>query len=178
LSLAAGQFPMIDSGIPRLPRSGDFTYEGLLYFSAISTNKLPGILTQITGLPDNWHLIQGYVAGMYEFYNNPSDDVFKFTYSKIDTLNSALDNTGSGVFPYAFQNDIYALWSNQYPLNWNNIKVPVYWVNTELGFGDASYSISLLKNSKVTYSVVSGYGHADPVYASTAEKDFWNKLFP
>lgn len=179
ISLAARATPTGDSGVPRYPLQGNFTYEGLIYFSGINTNQLPGLLTPITGLPDNWNFKQGFFAGTYNFDPiNPLNDNYSFTHTNISTLYSALDSVNSGVFPLEEQRDFYSLWSNSYPLNWNNIRVPTYWINAELGFGDVSNFISLLKNSKVTYNTINNYGHGDPVYSTTAHIDFWNKLFP
>lgn len=178
LSIVARTNPSGDSGVPRYPLPGNFTYEGLLYFSSINTNQLPGLLTPITGLPDSWNFKQGFFAGTYHFdQTNPLGDKYNFTHTDVGTIYSALDSINSGIFPLAEQRDFYALWSNSYPLNWNGIKVPVYWINTELGFGDASHSIGLLNNSKVTYSIVNNYGHGDPTFSRTAQIDFWNVLF-
>lgn len=168
--------PTGDSGVPR-PMGGNFTNEGLVYFSLIFTNQLPGSLTEITGLPSDWNFKQGYLSGSYTFGTLPTDDTYSLNHTSIETVYSAVASIGSGIFPLAYERDFYALWSNSYPLNWNSINTPVFYVNTELGFGDVSYTTGLLKNIAI-YDVVIDYGHADPVYSNSANIDFWNKLVP
>ncbi len=168
--------PTGDSGVPR-PMGGNFTNEGLVYFSIIYTNQLPGLLTEITGLPSSWHFKQGFLSGSYTFGALPTEDRYSLNHTNIDTVYNAISSIGSGIYPLAYGRDLYALWSNSYPLDWNSIKVPVFYINTELGFGDASYTIGLLKSVAI-YDVVRDYGHADPVYSDTANVDFWNKLVP
>ncbi len=177
LAQQAQNDPNGDSGVPR-PVGGDFTNIGLLYFALINTNVLPGILTPTTGLPGNWQFVQGFLAGTYKFGPLPTEDVFSFTHTDIQTIYNSLTSLGSGIVPLAYDRDFFALLSNQFPLAWNNIKVPVFYINTGLGFGDASYTVGLLTNSNVTYGIVNDYGHADPVYSNTADVDFWAKLFP
>ena len=168
--------PTGDSGVPR-PAGDNFTNEGLLFFSLINTAFLPGLLTPITGLPSFWYLKQGFNSGTYEFGPTPLEDKYALLHTNIQTIFDALSSIGSGTYPIAYDRAFYALRINQFPLNWGNIKVPVFWINTELGFGDASFTISLLK-TQTTYDVVKNYGHADPVYSDTADIDFWPKLFP
>jgi pimeloyl-ACP methyl ester carboxylesterase len=168
--------PTGDSGVPR-PMGGNFTNEGLVYFALIYTNQLPGLLTEITGLPSNWNFKQGFLSGSYTFGTLPTDDIYSLNHTSIETVYSAIANISSGIYPVAYERDFYAVWSNSYPLNWNSIKVPVFYINTELGFGDVSHTIGLLKNVAM-YDVVIDYGHADPVYSNTANIDFWNKLVP
>lgn len=170
--------PTGDSGVPRpTPNGGNFTNEGLFFFSLIHTNVLPGLLTPLTGLPSFWYLKGGFAAGTYEFGSSPSEDKYSLTHTNIQTIFEALSNIGSGTYPLATDRDFYAIETNQLPLNLENIKVPIFWINAELGFGDVSYTISLLK-TQVTYEVVKNYGIADPIYSNTAEVDFWNKLVP
>lgn len=167
--------PTGDSGFPR-PYGSNFTNEALLFFSLIFTGQLPGLLTEITGLPSSWGFKQGFLSGTYQFGTLPTDDIYSLNHTNINTIYGALGSLGSGIYPLAYERDFYAVWSNSFPLDWKNIKVPVFYINTELGFGDASYTISLLK--KTTYDVVRDYGHADPVYSDTADTDFWIKLVP
>lgn len=169
--------PNGDSGIPRpVPSGGNFTNLGLLHFSLIFTGQLPGILTSITGLPGSWHFKQGFLSGTYQLGDTPIEDTFSLTHTNINTIYSAISLVGSGIYPLAYERDFYALWINSFPLIWTNIKASVFYMNTELGFGDQSYTVGLLTHSTVTYSIVNDYGHADPVYSDTAETDFWNIL--
>lgn len=171
--------PNGDSGVPRpVPSGGNFTNIGLLHFSLIFTGQLPGILTGITGLPGSWYFKQGFLSGTYQFGDTPIDDTFSLTHTNINTIYSAISSVGSGIYPLAYERDFYSLWINSFPLIWANIKVPVFYVNAELGFGDNSYTVGLLTHSHVKYSITNDYGHADSVYSDTAETDFWNMLVP
>jgi len=171
--------PNGDSGVPRpVPSGGNFTNIGLLYFSLIFTGQLPGILTNITGLPGSWYFKQGFLSGTYQFGDTPIDDTFSFNHTNINTIYGAISSVGSGIYPLAYERDFYSLWANSFPLIWEDIKAPVSYVNTELGSGDQSYTVGLLTHSTVAHSIVSDYGHADPVYSDTAEIDFWNILVP
>lgn len=170
--------PTGDSGFPRPVGGGNFTNEGLLYYALIHSNQLPGPLTGITGLSSSWYFKQGYLSGTYTFGNTPIDDTYNLTHTNIQTIYSLIATIGSGIYPMAFDRDIFAAWCNSFQLIFEDIKVPIFYINTELGFGDAAYTLSLLKNSNVTYSNVSGYGHADPTFSDTAEIDFWNILVP
>ena len=178
LSQAAQVNPNGDSGVPRPVPGGNFTNIGLLHFSLIFTGQLPGILTPITGLPGSWFLEQGFLAGTYEFGEIPTADIFILTHTSINTIFNAIPTIGSGIYPLAYERDIYALLINSFPLIWQNIKVPIFYVDAALGFGDASYTISILTNTNVTSSLIQDYGHADCVYSNTAEIDFWNILIP
>lgn len=170
--------PTGDSGFPRPVGGGNFTNEGLLFFALIFTGQLPGKLTEVTGLPSSWYFKQGFLAGTYEFGPTPIEDNYSLTYTNIETVFSALGSIGSGTYPMAYNRDFFAVWSNSYPLVWENIRVPVFYINTELGFGDVSHTISLLSSASVIYDVIMGYAHADPVFSETADTDFWNKLVP
>ena len=169
--------PTEDSGFPR-PTTGNFTNEGILFFSLIFTNQLPGLFTPITGLPSDWYFKQGFLAGTYEFGSTPLDDQYSLTHTDIQTVYSAISAIGSGMYPLAYDRDFFATWSGSFPLQFGDIKVPVFYINTELGIGDASFTVSLLNNPNVTYAIVNDYGHADPVYSNTANIDFWGKLVP
>ena len=170
--------PNGDSGVPRPVSGGNFTNIGLLYFSLIYTGQLPGTLTNTTGLPGSWYLKQGFLSGTYQFGDTPTSDTFSLAHTNINTIYSAISTIGSGIYPLSYDRDFYSLWINSFPLAWTNIKVPVFYVNTELGFGDESYTVGLLTHSNVTSNIVHDYGHADPVYSDTAGNDFWNILFP
>jgi len=169
--------PTGDSGFPRpSPYTGNFTNEGFLYFALIFTGQLPGPFTEITGLASSWYFRQGYLQGTYEFGTLPTDDRYSLTHTRIDTIYDVIASVGSGIYPLAYDRDFYAVWSNSYPLAWENIRVPVFYVNTEFGFGDASHTVSLLTSSIVMYDIVRDYGHADPTFSDTADIDFWDKL--
>lgn len=169
--------PIGDSGFPRpSPYTGNFTNEGLLFFSLIFTGQLPGTITATTGLPGSWYLKQGFLQGTYAFGTLPTDDRYGLAHTNINTVYNTVGSIGSGIYPLAYDRDFFAVWSNSYPLVWENVRVPVFYINTELGIGDASHTISLLRNSRVTYDIVRDYGHADPVFSDTAETDFWNIL--
>lgn len=171
--------PNGDSGVPRpVPSGGNFTNIGLLHFSLIFTGQLPGILTDITGLPGSWYFKQGFLSGTYQFGETPIGDMFSLTHTNINTIYSSTSSIGSGIYPLAYERDFYSLWVNSFPLIWANIKVPVFYVNTELGFGDESYTVGLLTHSNVTSNMIYDYGHADPVYSDNAETDIWNILVP
>lgn len=168
--------PNGDSGVPR-PAGGNFTNEGLLYFALIFTGQLPGNITEITGLPSSWYL-KGFFSGTYEFGATPTEDKYSLIHTKIQTIYDSLASIGSGIYPMAYDRDFFAVWTNSYPLVLQNIKVPVFFINTGLGFGDVSYTISLLSSTNVIYDIMNNYGHADPVFSETADIDFWSKLAP
>jgi pimeloyl-ACP methyl ester carboxylesterase len=172
--------PSGDSGVPRgNPLPGNFTNIGLLYLSLIFTGGLPGMYTDLTGLPGSWYLKQGYLAGTYNFALNPAEDTFSLTYTNINTVYAALDSVGSGVYPLSYEKNMVDVWSDANPIiNWANIKVPVYWINTEGGFGNTNPASLMLNSPQVTFSVMPVYGHADPTFADNVATDFWTKLFP
>lgn len=169
--------PIGDSGVPRVFLPGNFTNYNLAGFALINTGTLPGIQTGITGLPGSWYLTS-ITAGTYNFALDPNEDSFLLNHTDISTIYLSTGKINSGLFPLAFDRDMNAMWTGDYPVNWSNIKVPVTWINAEQGFGSQEYSISLLASRKVTNKVVSDYGHGDPVYSNTAQDDFWEYLFP
>lgn len=163
-----------DSGVPRGdPLPGNSTVEGLFYFASIHTGWMPGPVTGITGLPDSWYFGDGgYVGGDYQFAADPANDSYNFSSTKPETLFSALDKIKYGAYPTAFERDIMATMAGINVVNWNNIAVPVYWKNTELGFGDVSkidqgYEV-LSKKPGFSYTVKKSFGHADIMFADNA----------
>lgn len=174
---AAQLYPDADSGVPRGILPGNFTYKGLLYFSLIYTNQLPGMYTSITGLSGSWYLKQGFCNGVYNFNEDPTLDTFSLTHTNINTIYSATANIGSGVYSLSYERDILSVWTGGNQVNWNNVRVPVYWINTEYGFGSTDI-VSLIPRANVNFGVVSGYGHADPTFSDTSVQDFWTILFP
>jgi hypothetical protein len=138
----------------------------------IKTETLPGIQTEITGLSGSWYLTS-IATGTYNFALNPNEDSFLLNHTNISTIYEAIEKINSGLFPLAFDRDIKAMWTGNYTVNWNNIKVPITWINAEKGLGSQEYSVSLLTNTNVIAKVVSDYGHGDAVYSNTAQNDFW-----
>jgi pimeloyl-ACP methyl ester carboxylesterase len=172
-------FPKSDSGELR-PIGGDFTYEGLLYFSMIDSYLLPGIHTPLTGLANDWPLVQSYVAGKYTFAANPLADTYRLTHSDIGTLRTAIFKLGSGLTPCAVYRDYFAVnaYNGAYTINWSGIRVPVLWVNSRLGYSGNTYGATLIKNSgntnvKVPPSIP-GYGHLDVLFSNTAQGNVWH----
>ncbi len=166
--------PLGDSGFPRMILPGNFTNKGLFGFSLIYTNQLPGAATEITGLASSWYYKQGFLAGEYNFDIDPQNDAFSLTNTLESTVYSAIDKINSGIYPVKYEEDIANVQGGNYPLNWRNIKVKSYLVNTELGMGQTD--CSMMPNVAVC-DTVSFFGHADPVFAEDTS-EFMNKLFP
>jgi pimeloyl-ACP methyl ester carboxylesterase len=166
LMLISLLLPKVDSGEPRTPYPGDFTYQGLLYFSLIWSSELPGI--DIT----DWPLVQSYAAGVYRFSINPLFDTYFLTYTDINLLRDASFKVGSGLVPYAVYRDYFDVngYNINYSINWSGIRVPLLWVNSQLGYGKNAYSGGIPK----TFKVIPGYGHLDLLGSSTAQGDVWN----
>jgi len=180
LGLAATYDPTGDSGVPRegMGLPGNFTMEGLLYFSAIYTNQLPGLTTSVTGLSDNWDMIQGTLAGNYLPAENAKEDQFQFTQSNINTVKLAASKIGSGQFPLLAMRDFYAAVSNEgsYTIDWASIRCKVRWMNTELGYGNQTYAAELIQaggNRQVSVTVIPGYAHMDGLTGSKAKQEVW-----
>ncbi|WP_437817642.1 hypothetical protein [Sorangium sp. So ce1078] len=184
LIAAAVTDPLGDSGVPRAIAgsfAGDFTRSGLVHYALIHTNQLPGPTTPLTGLPQNWFYEQGHLAGQYTFAADPQRDGFHLTHAPLAVFEDALAELGSGVVTTATMRDLLAVWSgaSAYVIDWGNIKAKVVWVNTELGRGDHPLGAQLIEgagHADVRFSVVPGYGHADPVYGRSAEVDVWPLL--
>lgn len=180
LVIASTVAPLADSGVPR-PIPGNFTFEGLLHFAFIFTGLLPGDTTPYTGLSDGWYFSPGYFAGTYVFNADPALDQYALTHSPLEVAKTATLAVRSGLHPLATRRDTLAVFAGNgaYPLDWAAIDEKVVWVNAELGFGNHDYGARLIRqggNPSVTYTVVPGYGHADPVFSTTAEQDFWIHL--
>jgi hypothetical protein len=59
-------------------------------------------------------------------------------------------------------------------------RVAATWVNMALGRGDHPYGARLIEaggNPHVTFTVVPGYGHGDPVWGGNAAHDIWPLFF-
>jgi pimeloyl-ACP methyl ester carboxylesterase len=173
--------PKIDSGTSRvaLGYPGDFTFEGLLYFSMIDSYLVPGIHTPLTGLPGDWPLVQSYVSGGYNFAQNPLNDTYSLYHSDMFTLREAGFKVGSGLVPCAVYRDYFAVnaYNGAYAINWAGINKPVLWVNTALGYGNNLFGATLIRNAgntNVRTAVIPGYGHLDALSSSTAKEDVWH----
>lgn len=180
LMLISMLFPDIDSGESRegLGLPGNFTFEGLLYFSMIFSADLPGIHTPLTGLAGDWPLVQSYAAGEYAFAEIPQNDQYRLTCSSMSTLREASFKVGSGLVPSALYRDFFAVnaYNGECSINWAGINKPVLWVNTELGYGSNIYGATLIRNSgnsNVLVAVVPGYGHLDILSGRNAKVDVW-----
>ncbi len=180
LMLVSLLFPNIDSGESRsdLGLPGNFTFEGLLYFSMIFSSEIPGIHTPLTGLAGDWPLVQSYAAGEYTFALNPQDDRYRLTLSSMSTLRDASFKVGSGLVPSALYRDFFAVnaYNGACTINWAGIGTPVLWVNTELGYGGNMYGATEILNSgnnEVLVALVPGYGHLDILSGRNARADVW-----
>ncbi|MFD3516920.1 hypothetical protein [Streptomyces sp. NPDC058657] len=153
-----------------------FTHAGLAHFALIRTSSLPG--------DTHWIYTQGYSAGSYTFADTPADDRFSLTHTPLSTWGEATSALGSGLVPHALLRDLAAIWAGDdttYRLDWAGIRAPVVWVNMELGRGDEPHGAEAIRaggNDDVTFRVVPGYAHADPVWSTTADRDVWPLLTP
>jgi pimeloyl-ACP methyl ester carboxylesterase len=170
-------FPKIDSGVSRAPfATGDFTYEGLLYFTMIDSAILPGIFSETTGLPAEWPMIGGYVSGSYLFSDNPVKDQYSLNHTDMFNLREASVKVGSGLVPYALYRDFFAVNAvdgDSY-IQWSQIKKPVLWINTALGYGGYMHGAGLI-TPPVTSVIIDDYGHLDILASKTAKQDVWQK---
>jgi pimeloyl-ACP methyl ester carboxylesterase len=170
-------FPKIDSGESRTPfATGDFTYEGLLYFSMIDSAVLPGIFSDTTGLPSEWPMIGGYVSGNYVFSDNPINDQYSLNHANMFNLREASFKVGSGLVPYALYRDFFAINAvdGDSNIQWSRINKPVLWINTALGYGDYMHGVDMI-TSPVTPVIIGDYGHLDILASKTAKQDVWQK---
>jgi pimeloyl-ACP methyl ester carboxylesterase len=181
LMLISLLLPRIDAGTSRvdLGYPGDFTFEGLLYFSMIDSYLVPGIHTPLTGLPGDWPLVQSYASGSYNFAQNPLNDSYSLNHSDMCTLREAGFKVGSGLVPCALYRDFFAVnaYNGAYAINWSGINKPVLWVNTELGYGNNLFGATLIRNAgnqQVSTAVIPGYGHLDALSSKTAKEDVWH----
>ncbi|MCX5204513.1 hypothetical protein OG897_24035 [Streptomyces sp. NBC_00237] len=167
-------------GASPVPRPVDpatrFTNAGLAHFALSRTSSLPG--------HTNWIYRQGYSAGTFAFGATPLDDRFSLTHTPLATWGEATQALGSGLVPNALLRDLAAIWAGDtatYPFDWSGIRAEVVWVNAALGRGDEPNGADLIRaggNPHVTFRVVPGYGHADPVWSGTADRDVWRFLTP
>jgi pimeloyl-ACP methyl ester carboxylesterase len=151
-----------------------FTNAGAAHFVLITTGRLPGLT--------NWIYHGGIAAGSYSFGATPAEDRFALTHSPLAVLHAQAGKVGSEAVPTALIRDLLAIWAGDesvYRIDWTKIRAKVSWVNAELGRGDHPQGADLIRqagNQNVSFSVVPGYGHCDPVWSVTAATDFWSRL--
>jgi len=172
-----------DSGASRadVGLSGNFTNEGLFYFFAIYSADLPGVHSELTGLPGDWPLIASAFAGDYTLAPDPLDDAYALTHVSRGTLVASSAEAGSGLYPIAFARDHWAVVAGNgaYAIDWSAIQTKLIWLNTELGYGPQTHGATLAReagNPNVTVAVVPGYGHGDILLSRTARRDAWRFL--
>lgn len=175
-----------DSGVGR----GDddqyarYTSKQMLLFGMIYSAVLPGVHTEITGLPGDWPMAMSTVAADEGWEFRPSDDNRTFARTSLPTLLLVADELGGGLISMAFARDYWSVVSmveGAHPLHWDNIVGDVVWVNSELGYHTQMYGAELIgaaSGARVRTSVVSGYGHADMLWSRTAREDLWESLLP
>ncbi|MFE3204561.1 hypothetical protein [Embleya sp. NPDC059237] len=166
------------NGVSAVPRPVDpasrFTNAALAHFALIHTAKLPGAA--------NWIYEQGFAAGTFAFGATPSDDRFTLTHGPLATWADATARLGGGLVPIALLRDLTAIWAGEesvYRIDWSAITAEVTWINTALGRGDRPGGANLIRdggNAKVTFTVIPDYGHGDPAWSSTADRDVWRLL--
>lgn len=167
-------------GVSPVPRPVDpatrFSHAGFAHFALIRTSSLPS--------DTNWIYTQGYSAGTYAFGPTPADDRFSLTHTPLTTWGEATTALGSGLVPNALLRDLAAIWAGDdatYRIDWSGIRARVVWVNMALGRGDEPHGAEVIRaggNRDVSFRVVPDYGHADPVWSTTADRDVWPLLTP
>ncbi len=165
------------SPVPRPPDPATrFTHAALAHFALTRTGSLPG--------DTNWIYRRGHGAGTFAFGATPLDDRFSLTRTPLTTWGAATRALGSGLVPHALLRDLAAIWAGDtttYPFDWSGIRTEAVWVNAALGRGDEPHGAELIRaggNRRVTFRVVPGHGHADPVWSGTADRDVWPHLSP
>ncbi|MCB5169291.1 hypothetical protein LG634_31335 [Streptomyces bambusae] len=167
-------------GTSPVPRPADpasrFTHAGLAHFALTRTALLPG--------PANWIYVRGHSAGEYAFGAVAAEDVFRLDRTPLPAWHAAVSALGSGLVPTALMRDLAAVWAGDegtYRIAWERVRAQVVWVNTELGRGDQPRGAELIRaagNPRVTFTVLPGLGHADPLWSPTAEDEVWPLLTP
>jgi pimeloyl-ACP methyl ester carboxylesterase len=159
-----------------------YTSKQMLLFGMIYSAVLPGVHTEITGLPGDWPMAMSTVAGDEGWEFRPSDDNRTFARTSLPTLLLAADELGGGLISMAFARDYWSVVSmveGEHALPWENIVGDVLWVNSELGYHDQMYGAELIgqaSGARVKTAVVPGYGHADMLWSRTAREDLWESL--
>jgi pimeloyl-ACP methyl ester carboxylesterase len=175
-----------DSGFPRSYVSnyrGNFTKEGLFYYSMIETSTMPGLHSLLSGLMFDWPVHSSYLAGSYTLRDDPHEDTFVLTHVDEARLVEASAAAGSGLVPTAFSRDYWAAVAGNgaYRLEWANIQCPLQWLNTELGYGEQFYGAVAARaagNANVHTQVVSGYAHSDMLVGRNARAEVWPVISP
>ena len=179
LALVSLLLPKIDSGESRGAFGpGNFTWEGLFYFSLINTRYVSGVDIL------EWPLEQSYAAGKYYPARCPLFDTYYLTKSDINTVRSMIFMIGSGLIPYAVYRDVYDVngyndgSAGHYSIKWADWKneKPVIWLNTALGFNwNMAGAYQVPDDVSVTTDVIPEYGHLDILLSRTAQRDVWGK---
>jgi pimeloyl-ACP methyl ester carboxylesterase len=173
-------YPDADSGQSResfgLP--GNFTLGGLLHISLIFTAWMPGVITPLTGLPQEWPMVMGNALGYYDFALDPQEDQYGLILTDSSRLQAAANEVGSGIGVLALIRDYTSAIADlpPYQINWAGIQEKVIWVNGEMGMGAQTYGAELVSqsgNHDVKVVIVPGYGHIDMILGSTAAQDVW-----
>jgi pimeloyl-ACP methyl ester carboxylesterase len=175
-----------DAGVGRASDNdyGGYTSKQLLLFGLIYSAVLPGVHTDITGLPGDWPIAMSEIAGDDGWEFRPDDDDRTFSRTSIATLRLAADELGSGLISMAFARDYWSVVAEAeggYPLRWSNNAGKVLWINSELGYNTQMHGADLIRqagNSNVEKQVVPQYGHADLLWSRTAREDVWERFAP
>jgi hypothetical protein len=183
LLILSGIAPDADSGQSRAAMGlpGNFTVNGLLHFAMIFTPYLDGIISELSGLPQEWPMVAGHTAGHYEWGIDPLDDVFEMEHADLDRLRQMALATGSGISPMPLLRDYTAAIADrdEYRIDWSGIDERLIWINGEGGMGTQAHGAELVRaagNTNVTVSVIPGYGHIDVLFSRTAQEDVWPLL--
>jgi pimeloyl-ACP methyl ester carboxylesterase len=158
------------------PDGSPFTNAGIAHYALIKTAELPG--------PLNWIYEQGLSTGTYAWGTTPAHDRFALHQTPLSTWAEALAEVGSGLIVTAQLRDLTAVLAGDratYAIDWAKIDVPVAWVNMALGRGDHTRGADLIRaggNPEISFTVVPGYGHADPAWGRNAQDDVWPLLVP
>ena len=175
-----------DAGVSRTPDDDyeRYTSKQLLLFGLIYSAVLPGVHSDITGLPGDWPMAMSTIAGDEGWEFRPSDDNRTFARTSIATLRMAGEELGSGLVSMAFARDYWSVVAEAegaHFLRWSNNAGKVLWINSELGYHDQMHGADLIQqagNLHVEKQVVPQYGHADMLWSRTAREDVWERLAP
>jgi len=185
LLMANAMFPDADSGQSRafLELPGNFTFAGLLHFSLIYSASMPGVISPLTGLPQEWPMVLGNAAGTYTYAFDPAADTFGLAHMDVNRLLAVAGAMGSGYAPVALARDYTSAIADQelYSVDWAGIDEKVVWVNAGLGMGEQTHGATLIEgagNEDVRVHVIPGYGHADVILGENAAEDVWELLLP
>jgi pimeloyl-ACP methyl ester carboxylesterase len=185
-TLAREGLAPVDGGAPHT--YGDeylrYTSKQMLLFGMIYSAVLPGVHSDITGLPGDWPMAMSTVAADDGWEFRPSDDNSTFSRTSLATLLLAADELGGGLVSMAFARDYWSVVSmveGAHELPWAGIAGDVVWLNSELGYHEQMYGAGLIvpaAGARVETAVIPGYGHADMLWSQTARTDVWQRLLP